>query len=143
MATVEVAEHEPSSADPGELVGVMLADGRLVEEERPSGLASDPSVLAEALALAPPFRLEARRRAPGVWAVGGTRIDVVALPAEVRGEAIELAFDGRERSVVIDGVPTFAGVPSLEERGRRHGAAYVVTAWRIVDDLWEVTATPL
>lgn len=98
----------------------------------------DVSALVDALSLAPPLRLEAVRRAPGLWAVGGRRLEVVELPGEGGRETIEVVFDGRERSVVVDGVPTLRGVPELEALGARHGAAYVVSASRLVDDLWEV-----
>ena len=44
---------------------------------------------------------------------------------------MELAWDGRERSVRIDGEPTLAGVPELERLGAERHATYVVTAARL------------
>ena len=43
----------------------------------------------------------------------------------------------------IDGEPTLAGVPELERLGAERHAAYVVTAARLVDDVWEIGVTPL
>ncbi len=63
------------------------------------------------------------RRAPG--ALGGrrpARIEVVELVPDVAGDAIEVVFDGRERTVVVDGFPTLSGVPALEAIGARVGA---------------------
>ena len=59
------------------------------------------------------------------------------------GDTIELAWTGRERTVRIDGSPTFGGVPELERLGSRRHAAFVVTAARIDGSTWEVAVTPL
>ena len=59
------------------------------------------------------------------------------------GHSVEVAWDGRERSVRIDGEPTLAGVPELERLGAERHAAYVVTAARIEGATWEVFVAPL
>ena len=126
------------------MVAVVLADGRVLEEEREgAGVGPDVRALAGALPLLPPLRLAAVRRSPGLWAVGGRRLAVLPLPGESARETIEVVFDGRERSVVIDGTPTLRGCPALEELGARHGSAYVVSATRLVDDLWEIGSAVL
>lgn len=126
------------------MVAVVLADGRLLEEAR-EGEAStvDPRRFADVLGLAAPYRLEAVRRGPGLWVVGARRIEVVRLAEWPAAEAVELVFDGRERTVTVDGRPTLATSDRLEAVGARHGSAYVVTAVRLVDDLWEVAAAAL
>lgn len=136
------AADDPSAASA--VVAVVLADGRVLEEEREgNGACPDLSVLAGALPLAPPLRLAAVRRSPGLWAVGARRLEVLALGGESARETIEVVFDGQERSVVVDGAPTLRGCPPLEALGARHGRAYVVTASRLVDDLWEVGSAVL
>ena len=59
------------------------------------------------------------------------------------GDAVELAWDGRERSVRIDGAPRLAGVPELERLGAERHAAFVVTASRLRGSTWEVFVAPL
>jgi hypothetical protein len=45
--------------------------------------------------------------------------------------------------VRIDGAPTLAGVPELEQLGGERHAAYVVTASRLAGATWEVFVAPL
>ena len=59
------------------------------------------------------------------------------------GGFVELVWDGTERSVRVDGEPTLAGVPDLEELGAGRSRAYVVTASRLAGSTWEVTVTAL
>ena len=83
------------------------------------------------------------RRNGSVWAVALRAIDTVELADDPGGAFVELAWDGVERSVRIDGAPTLAGVPELERLGAERHAAYVVTASRLVDSVWEVGVVPL
>lgn len=127
---------------PGEaVVATVLEGGRSAIELGPDHVDLEP--LTAALPLDPPFRLEAIRRGSSLWAVGANRIEVVELGAERGGTEIELSFDGRERTVVVDGTPTLAGVPELEALGRRAGGAYVVLAHRLVGSTWEVEVSAL
>jgi YD repeat-containing protein len=71
------------------------------------------------------------------------RIETVTLADDPGGDALELAWDGRERSVRIDDAPTLAGVPELERLGAARHRAYVVTATRLVGSEWEVAVAPL
>jgi len=117
---------------------VVLASGEVVPE---TGHA-DPR-LVSSVALTPPFRARAVRRDAGIWVVGAARISTLVLVDDPGGEAIELVWDGRERSVRIDGAPTLAGVPDLERLGAERHSAYVVTAARVSGTTWEVFVAPL
>ena len=119
---------------------VVLADGRVLIEDGDEGSVGR---LAHAVALPAPFRAHAVRRGPDTWAVGARRIETVELDADPGGDAVELAWDGVERSVRIDGEPTLAGVPELERLGASRHAAYVVTGTRLSGSTWEVAVAPL
>jgi hypothetical protein len=118
---------------------VALPDGRVVIEE---GM-DDPSPLAAAVVLPPPYRAHAVRRDMALWVVGAKRIESVTLLEDPGGDAVELAWDGTERTVRIDGEPTLAGVPELERLASARHATYVVTALRLEGDVWEISVTPL
>lgn len=118
---------------------VVLDDGRAVAEEGDA----DPARLAEAVALEPPFRVHAVRRDRGVWVVAARRIHTVVLSEDPGGDMVELAWDGVERTVRIDGEPTLAGVPALERLGAARHPTYVVTAARLDGTVWEVSVAPL
>ena len=118
---------------------VALRDGRIVREEGDA----DPSPLARAVTLEPPFRARGVRRDRALWVVAVTGIETVELPDDPGGDAIELAWDGTERSVRIDGMPTLAGVPELERLAAARHAAYVVTAVRLDGATWEVSVAAL
>ncbi len=119
---------------------VVLADGRVLVEEEQGG---DVGRLARAVTVPAPFRAHAVRRGPDTWAIAARGIDTVQLDADPGGEAVELAWDGVERTVRIDGEPTLAGVPELERLGASRHAAYVVTATRLTGSTWEVAVAPL
>ena len=117
----------------------MLADGRVLTE---SGRAIDAPELGIALRLAPPYRVRAVRR-PDHWMVAGRRIETLELPELGDADELELAWDGTERTVRVDGKPTFAGVPALEHLAAERFRTYVVTATRLVGTTWEVETSPL
>jgi hypothetical protein len=111
----------------------------LVEGEGPS---FDPAELTGALRLAPPYRARAVRQ-DEVWVVAARRIEVVELEDDPRGDDVELAWDGTERSVRVDGEPTMLGMPELERLGAQRHDAYVVTARRLAGRVWEVAVSAL
>ena len=119
---------------------VVLADGAVVIEE-----ADDDAVarLARSLPIEAPYRAHAIRRGPDAWAVAARTIETVDLAPGPRGDAVEIAWDGLERTVRIDGEPTLAGVPELERLGASRHDAYVVTAARLAGVTWEVSVAPL
>ena len=118
---------------------VVLADGALVVEEGDA----DPEPFRAALSVAPPFRAHAVRRDGATWAVAARRIETIELEDAPAGNEVEIAWDGSERTVRIDGEPTLGGVPALERvAGARH-STYVVTAVRIVGEVWEIAVSPL
>lgn len=118
---------------------VVLASGDVVTEEGDA----DPASLVAAIALQAPFRAHAVRRQGGIWAVAATRIRTMSLVDEPGGQLVEIVWDGRERSVRIDGTPRLAGIPELERVGAARHATYVVTAARIAGSEWEVSVAPL
>ena len=122
-----------------ELWFVALPDGRVVVDDG----AADPAAMVLSLDRQTPYRAHAVRRDERVWTVAVRGIETIELTRDPGGSFVELAWDGVERSVRIDGEPTLAGVPELERLGAERHAAYVVTAARLVDDAWEVGVTPL
>lgn len=130
-----VAVLDPGPSEGDEAAFVALADGTYVVE-RGDGL--DPSLFARALALDPPYRAEAVRRSMSSWAVGARTILVVELPATVRGDELQLVYDGFERSMVVDGSSTASSVPELEALASSRFDSWVVRAARLRDRLWEV-----
>ena len=122
-----------------ELWLVTLADDRIVVEQGKG----DAAQLVRALGRPGPYRAHAVRRDGPLWAVAVAAIDTIELEHDPGGTFVELAWDGVERSVRIDGAPTFAGVPELEHLASTRHAAYVVTASRLVDSVWEVAVAAL
>ena len=119
---------------------VALPTGRVVVESGARDVDWHP--LLSALGLARPFRARGVRRQGSTWVVAGRGIEVAELARDPGGDEVELAFDGRERTVRVDGEPTLAPVPELEALGARH-AAYVVRARRLEGAIWEVEVTAL
>ncbi|HEX2302721.1 MAG TPA: hypothetical protein VHH57_03770 [Gaiella sp.] len=135
----QVATVDVPGLDGDEAWFVALADGRVLSEE---GL-SDPSRLAAAVTLPPPFRARAIRREAALWVVAATRIETVELADDPGGDAVELVWDGVERSVRIGEAPTLAGLPELERLGASRHEAYVVRATRLDGSTWEVSVAAL
>jgi hypothetical protein len=129
----------------GQLEFVVLPDGTLVVDDaldlEPGAL--DPLAAALESRLAPPYRASAVWRGGSRWGVAARRIEVVELPADTPGDEIVLSVSGDERSLTVDGAPTWRRVAKLEELGRSHGDAFVIRAERLVDTSWEVEANPL
>ena len=127
-----------SSAAGMETWFVVLADGSLVREAGDA----DPAAFRETISVPPPFRAHAVRRDGTTWAVAARRIETVELHG-AGGDEIEIAWDGSERTVRIDGEPTLGGVPVLERLAAARHSTYVVTAARIAGDVWEIAVSPL
>lgn len=134
--TVATVEREAAG---GEAWFVVLHDGSLVVEEGDA----DPEPFRAALSLAPPFRAHAVRRDGTTWAVAARRIETVELGEAPAGDEVEIAWDGAERTVRIDGEPTLRGVPALERLAAARHSTYVVTAVRLAGEVWEVAVSPL
>jgi hypothetical protein len=126
-------------ADGDEVWFVVLADGTVVGE----GGDADPASFGAAVSVAPPFRAHAVRRAGTTWAVAARRIETAELDDDPTGDEIEIAWDGAERSVRIDGEPTLRGVPALERLAAARHLTYVVTAARLAGEVWEIAVSPL
>jgi hypothetical protein len=127
----EVATVE-TDLEGDEATFVVLAD-EIVIESGPD----DVSVLADAISLDAPFRADAVRRSPGVWAVAARRIEVVRLAGQ-DGDELEQTRHGGELTFLVDGDRRFGSVPALERN-----EDYTVRARRLVAELWEVEASLL
>ena len=132
-----------ATVDAPDLVGdeawfVALESGDVVADE-----GAPDTRLTSSIAMPPPYRAHAVRRDAGIWVVGASRIRTVVLVDDPGGDAVELVWDGRERSVRIDGEPTLAGVPELERIGAERHRTFVVTASRLRGSTWEVFVAPL
>jgi hypothetical protein len=62
----------------------------------------------------------------------------------VDGDSLELGVHAGERAVVVDGMPAFVRLASLERLAEARGLdEYAIRAERIDGALWEVTVAPL
>jgi hypothetical protein len=113
---------------------VALPGAGVVVEQGPERV--DPLVEALDRELPRPYRAEAVRREGGLWAAAGRRIELVELPG-VRGDDVEVAVHGSERTLLVDGEHAFGSVPALER------PEHAVRARRVDGDLWEIEAHPL
>ena len=111
-------------ADGDEVWFVVLADGTVVGEDGDA----DPASFRAAVSVAPPFRAHAVRRDGTTWAVAARRIETAELDDDPAGDEIEIAWDGAERSVRIDGEP-------LERRN--------ASQRRLAGKVWEIAVSPL
>jgi hypothetical protein len=128
---------------PGDAVSfVALEDGTLVVEEDVPDDALAPLADAVELQINAPYRAAATRKSETVWAVAANKIVVAELHDEIGGDAVELAVQGDERTLLVDGSQTFGALPSLEALAAGL-PAYVIRADRIDDDLWDVKVIPL
>ncbi len=112
---------------------VVLADGSILAETDDLELA--PLAAALEGSVVAPYRAEAVRRADGLWAVAGRRVQVVEIPEEVDGDRVALTLRNGERTLEVDGMTAFGSIPTLERLG---GDDVVVTAQRLDETLWEV-----
>jgi hypothetical protein len=128
---------------PGEEVHfTALPDGTLIVDEEVRDEALAPLADAVEQELSPPYRAEARRRGEELWAVGASGIDVATVTEEVGGDTIDLALEGGQRTLMVDGMRTFGTIPSLEKLARDL-PAYAIHAERLDGELWEFRLAPL
>jgi hypothetical protein len=118
---------------PGERASFVVEDDEIVIEDGPD----DVAVLADAISIAPPFRVEAVKRGESVWAVAARRVEIVSLPG-VEGDELELTQHGGARSLRIDGHTGFGSIPALEREGD-----FAVRGRRLDGDRWEIEASLL
>jgi hypothetical protein len=121
---------------------VALPDGMLLVEEADDD--ADPTPFADALAgsLEPPYRAQAVNR-NGVWAVAAHAIEVAELEPDPGGDELEVAWNGRDLSLRVDGALAFGSVPVLERLGAARHEQWVVRASRLDGLLWELSIAPL
>jgi hypothetical protein len=137
----EVAVVDLSTATGNQVGFVALPDGSFAVES--SDGVVDLAALVEPLGLRPPFRAEAIRRSGTTWAVGARAIETAELSGLLSGQELEVVWDGTERSVRIDGEPSFASVPELERLAASRFGTWVARARRIRDDIFEIEVGPL
>lgn len=136
-----VATAEAPALHGDEVEFAVLPDGTLLVEDDFDDQALAP--LADALerSLTPPYRAHAVHRDGDTWAVAANRIQVVEVPEPIEGDELELSVAEDTRSLVVDGVPAFGGIPSLERLSKHD--TFVVRARRLDGDLWEARVSPL
>lgn len=132
---VAAADAPDAKGETARFVG--LDDGSLVVEDGEG----DFGPLADAIEgeLGRPYRAVAVRRGETQWAVAGHRLRVVELP-EPGGDEVELVLSGGEKTLVVDGSPTFGTLPELEALAQSDA---VIRASRVDGALWEVRVDPL
>jgi hypothetical protein len=124
-----------------EVVLVVLADGRVLQEEGPAA-DLEPLLLALRGAIEPPYRTLAVRQ-PELWAVGAVAIEVVELGEDPGGDEIELVRSVEGTRARIDGLPTATPPPELERLGEARAPEHVVRARRLQGRLFEVEVEAL
>jgi hypothetical protein len=127
VVTAEAPGVEGASA-----LFVALEDGSLLIEEGQGDL----TPLADAIEqeVARPYRATAVHRGGSNWAVAAHGLRVLELP-EPGGDEIELALNGDEKTLIVDGNRSFGTFPELEALA--DGDA-VIRASRLDGTLWEV-----
>jgi hypothetical protein len=129
----------------GEIDFFVLPDGTLVVDDslnlEPGSL--DPLAAALETELHPPYRAHAVWRGGSRWGVAARRIEVAELPEGTRGEELVLSVADGQKSLVVDGEPSFGSAHVLERLGAVRGQSYVVRAERLTGRMWEVEVTPL
>jgi hypothetical protein len=129
----------------GELEFAVLPDGTLVVDDsldlEPGSL--DPLAGALETEIHPPYRARSVWRGGSRWSVAARRIHVAELPDDVPGDEVVLSVADGQRSLTVDGVPSFGSMRSLERLGAERGRSYVVRAERLAERMWEIEVTPL
>ena len=137
---VKLVEARGSTGDEVEFVA--LPDGRVLVESGPDGFDATPLAAAFHGSIETPYRAVARRR-PELWAVGARAIRILELPRAPLGDALEVVLNADGLLIRVDGMPSGARLPELEELGRARFASFAVRAQRLIDSLFEVEVEPL
>lgn len=119
-----------------------LPDGDLIVDQAEGN--ADLSPLADAVEerVTPPYRAVATRQDGDLWAVGAKRIEVARIDFP-RGDSLELSRKDSWADLRVDGEPSDARIPQLEQLGGRAGDDYFVKAERVDGDFWEVRVSRL
>jgi len=129
----------------GQIEFVTLADGTLVVDDDleldPGSL--DPLAGALEAQISPPYRAEAAWRGGSSWGVAARKIDVAELPPDVEGDEIVLSVADGERSLTVDGEPSWRRIPALEALGAARAESFVIRAERLAELAWEIEVAVL
>jgi hypothetical protein len=138
-----VATAEAPALTGDELEFTVLPDGTvLVDDAVPEGALAS---LADALeqSLPAPYRAVAVRRDGDLWGVAANRIEVIQVPEDVPGDAVSLAVQDGERTLLVDDQPAWESIPSLDAYGGARHTEFALHAERLDGDLWAVRVNPL
>jgi hypothetical protein len=138
-----VATAEAPALTGDELEFTVLPDGTvLVDDAVTEGALVS---LADALeqSLSPPYRAVAVRRDGDLWGVAANRIEVIEVPEDVPGDAVSLAVQDGERTLLVDDQPAWESIPTLEAYGAASQAEFALHAERLDGNLWAVRVNPL
>ena len=129
---------------PGEAVEfTALPDASLlVDEEVPDDALSPLADVVEQ-SVPPPYRARAVRSEGDLWAVAATAIQVVELMEDVPGDAVSLAVQAGERTLLVDERPAWESIPTLEKLGAAVQPDFALSAERLDGNLWAVEVNPL
>jgi hypothetical protein len=138
-----VATAEAPDLAGNELEFAALPDGTLlVDDLVPEGALAPLADALEEL-ISPPYRALAVRRDGQLWGVAANGIEVVDVPEDVPGDAVSLAMQDGERTLLVDDRPAWESIPTLEAYGRALHDAFVLHAERLDGTLWAVKVNPL
>lgn len=140
-----VVNAEAPQLGVGELEFVVLPDGTLVVDDaldlEPGAL--DPLAAALESQVRPPYRASAVWRGGSRWGVAARRIEVADLPVNTRGDEIVLSVADGERTLTIDGEPSWHRIPALEAIGAARAQSFVIRAERLAEQAWEIEVSVL
>jgi hypothetical protein len=137
---VVMAEAPALQGDSVEFVA--LPDGSVLLDEEIPEEAVEPIVAEFDELVDPPYRAEAVRRHEDVWAAAARRIEVTELP-DADGDELSLTMQDGTRTLLVEGMSVFGGVPALERVAGQRYESYVAVAKRLDGVLWEIRITPL
>ena len=106
---------------PGDSVHFVTLEDRtvVVDEDVPDDQLA-PLADAVETQLNPPYRAEGTRRDDRLWAVGASKISVVAIDEEIGGDTVELAVREGVVTQLVDGAHGFGSMPGARGAGCRN-----------------------